>query len=394
MKRTAILFCLLLPGAAARAESRVSLDLRIEPEVQTAREGNLLQVQDSRRTKEFADLRWQADALALGTVRGVVTAQNRDAQKVVVNELSFDRAAGSGFLTAGKKVMSWDVGYAFRPIDVVQQEDRRALRTPTLEGVPMLAWEAFDAERALTVVLSNPGRGRASQPRDDGALAVRLYRRIEASDQYAVLRLSRRNGIEGGAACSHVEGDALELHASILLQQRHEQWMGAGAPQQVLTRDPAHWQRFDGGGKALVGMTWTTEDKLSLFAEAWIDRAAFTGAQWNAWQKRNSALQAMSLPAPLRLANLAWNADSLQTSSLRQRNVMVRASQNRGDTELAADVLWMPEDGGRISSASWTWKSSPWLASLSVRSFAGNPNSIVRALPLRSLAIASLQHSF
>ena len=55
----------------------------------------------------------------------------------IVNELYYDAEVLAQHLTIGKKVMSWDVGFGFRPLDVVQQEDaaqraRRAARSRSL----------------------------------------------------------------------------------------------------------------------------------------------------------------------------------------------------------------------------------------------------------------------
>lgn len=348
----------------AQAQEAVSANVRAQVESRQAAKGNPFGLRDSSRRVLSFDARGQFAGPLESTVRAVMSARDESDgdTSAVLNELSFDRALGAGFVTVGKKVLSWDVGYAFRPLDVVQQQDRRAINAPTLEGVPLLALEVFDASRALTVVLSNPGRRKAEQPRDDGALALRLYRRNAeaARDEYVVLRLSDRNGIEGGVAFSQVEGEALELHASVLLQQRHDKWINpapAGrlpAGMAVAAAAP-RWQSFDGGGKAMAGMTWTTEGKFSVLAEAWLDR---TGA------------------------------------SLRQRNVLLRAAQNWDDAELSADVLWMPEDGGRVVSLAFDWKRGPWSVSASLRSFGGNANSMARASPVRRLAVLSVNHAF
>lgn len=276
---------------------------------------------------QAGELRWSDGAL-----RGVLTATRVDGGNVRLrlNELSYDRALGSGFLTAGKKVMSWDVGYAFRPLDVVQREDRRALNPLALEGVPMLAWERFDADSATTIVWANPTQGRATsagQQRDDEALAIRHYRQRGARDEYAVLRLSRRNGIEAGASFSQVASDGLELHASLLWQQR-----------------PAH------SGKAMAGFTWTTESKLSIVGEMWTYRSAAPG---------------------------------------QQRNRMLRAAQYIDDVEISADVLWQPQTGSRIGTLSASWKTGPWTLSASYRRYGG-----LAGRYMQDTALASLQRGF
>lgn len=342
----AITCALLACCNAALADDSAALTLRAQAEsVETA-------AGQSSRGFVLGELRWQQEIqpnLQRYMLRGLFTARHdtRDGDALRINELSLERPLAGGFASAGKKVMSWDVGYAFRPLDVVQQEDRRALNPVTLEGVPMLAWEAFDESRAITVVWTNPGRGKRDQPRDDGALAVRLYRQLGSTDQYAVLRASQRNGLEGGVSFSHVASEAFEVHGSVLLQQRHDAWV-YGA------RTPPRWQPRNGGGKALAGFTWTTESKFSVLGEAWLDRTASLG---------------------------------------RQRNVLLRASQTEGDFEVAADVLWQqgqgPVAGSRIASLAANWKASPWMVSASVRHFSG-----AATVATRNVAVASVQYAF
>jgi hypothetical protein len=331
---------LLAVSHAALAEDSTALYLRAQTEWTDTAHGA------ATRSFGMAEWRWQRGAL-----RGVFTARRdtREGDVLRVNELSLERPLAGGFATAGKKVMSWDVGYAFRPLDVVQQEDRRALNPVALEGVPMVAWEAFDDSRAITVVWTNPGHGKRAQPQGDGALAVRLYRQQGSTDQYAVLRASERNGIEGGVSFSHVAGDELELHGSVLLQQRHDTWLASPG-----RTAPPRWQRADGGGKALAGMTWTTESKFSVLGEAWGDRTAALG---------------------------------------RQRNLLLRASQTEGDWEVAADVLWQARQGryggSRIASVAVAWKAAPWLASAGWRHFSG-----AAGVAARDAAVVTVQYAF
>ncbi len=269
---------------------------------------------------QAGELRWRE-----GPLRSVLTATRIDGGDVQLraNEMAYEDALAGGFLTAGKKVMSWDVGYAFRPLDVVQREERRALNPLALVGVPMLAWERFTADSATTVVWANPGRGRAASQRDDEAIAIRQYWQREARDEYAVLRLSRRNGVEAGASFSQVAGDGIEMHASLLWQQR-----------------PAH------GGKALAGFTWTTESKFSVLGEAWADRSAAPG---------------------------------------QQRNRLLRASQYIDDVEIAADTLWQPQNGSRIGTVTASWNNGPWTLSASYRHFSGLAGRYAKDMALASI---------
>jgi hypothetical protein len=292
-------------------------------------------VQLGSQSVQTAELRWQE-----GPLRSVLTATRIDGggARLHINELTYDQPLAGGFLTAGRKVMSWDVGYAFRPLDVVQREDRRALNPLALDGISMLAWERYDADSATTIVWANPGRGSngggsggAGSQRDDEALAIRHYRQRGSRDEYAVLRLSRRNGIEAGASFSQVAGDGLELHASLLWQQR-----------------PEH------GGKAMAGFTWTTESKFSVLGEAWTDRSAPRG---------------------------------------QQHNRLLRASQYFDDAEISADMLWQPRSGpvggSRAGTISASWKNGPWIFAASYRHFSGQAGRYAR-----DIALASIQRGF
>jgi hypothetical protein len=338
--RKLILAMTLAAAGGAHAEDMLNLDLRAQFEERRANPANPYGVRDWSQAVRTAEVRWQWDGPLATAVRGIATVRSATTEtaRATLNELSFERALGSGFVSVGKKVMSWDVGYAFRPLDVVQQEDRRALYSPALEGVPMLAWETFGEASAVTVVISNPGHGQATQPRDDASFAARLYRHTGSMDQYAVMRASRRNGVEGGVSFSDVRSDGLELHGSALFQQRHDTWTGA------------RWLGRGGGGKALAGLTWTTEGKFSLLAESWLDRTVLPG---------------------------------------QQRNLLLRGSQDFGDLDLAADLLWQPRDGSRIAGLSLSWTPAPWAFNLSVRHYGGAAGTVVKRA-----AIATLQRSF
>jgi hypothetical protein len=131
-------------------------------------------------------------------------------------------ASADSAVSAGKKVLAGDVGYAFRPIDVLQRESRMQMMPPQLEGIPMLSWDNFTTDGAWSLVIANPGHQKRGEARDDGSVALKLYRRITSADFHGVLRKSTRYGLEAGAATSWVPDEALELHASLLVQTRGE----------------------------------------------------------------------------------------------------------------------------------------------------------------------------
>ncbi|MDE1949638.1 MAG: hypothetical protein KGI35_13560, partial [Burkholderiales bacterium] len=110
-------------------------------------------------------------------------------------------SAGSGWQwSAGKRIVGWDVGYGFRPDDMVQQETRRTLLATTPIGRPVLMAEHFDASTAWSFVLVNVTHSRHEPGADEPAFAARWYRRINALDAYGFLRHGAHTGQSVGAA--------------------------------------------------------------------------------------------------------------------------------------------------------------------------------------------------
>ena len=259
--------------------------------------------------------------------------------------------------SAGKRVVSWDVGYGFRPNDVVQQEVRRALVAQPLEGRPLLLAERFGADTAWSLVWVNPTRKASTIGAQEAALAARGYWHSGAVDWYAFARQGEQTGGSVGAAVSWVASDALELHASVR------------------------------GGQQLVGGTWTTASQVSLLVEAWHDSTALTNAQWSAWSARNLALSqwpARGVPAAAVAGNLAQQANAFGVAgNLRQDNVFARVSWQQERWETALDWLYTPADRGAMATASLAWTGERVKLEAGLRAAAGLNGAIVRQLPVQ-----------
>ena len=259
--------------------------------------------------------------------------------------------------SAGKRVVSWDVGYGFRPNDVVQQEQRRTLVAQPLEGRPLLMAERFGADTAWSLVWVNPTQQASTTGARERALAARAYWHSGAVDWYAFARQGEQTGGSVGAAVSWVASDALELHASVR------------------------------GGQQLVGGTWTTASQVSLLVEAWHDSTALTNAQWSAWSARNLALSqwpARGVPAAAVAGNLAQQANAFGVAgNLRQDNVFARVSWQQERWETALDWLYTPADRGAMATASLAWTGERVKLEAGLRAAAGLNGAIVRQLPVQ-----------
>jgi len=338
---------------------------------------------------------------------GTVTGQEGDSPdaKLLANEAYADFRAGRNHFTVGKKIVSGDVSYGFRPIDVIQRETRLRVMPPTLEGVPQVAWERFTAESAWSVILANPGHGRRGEPKEDGSATVRAFTRAAGADLHAVARFSDRYRIETGAAVSAVPVESLELHASFLIQRRGERQVPLAspasvadllAPERAVETDTLDWPK-----KALAGFTWTWESGWSVLGEAWWDGTAPTAEDWRRLasqaEQRNALLGLPGVPQTAVAGSLAASTQLFQVPSVSRRSALAHIGwtdpAGSGWTG-ALDLLRTLEDGGWSATASVGREADRLRLDAGLRRFGGRPESAYRLLPERAIAFVGASYAF
>jgi len=336
-----------------------------------------------RASGSAGPLRWNATATAqVQSPEGGSTATQG-----WINEAYASGAALGWQWSAGKKVVSWDVGFGFRPNDVVQQEVRRTLAPETLEGRPLLMAEHFDADTAWSLVWVNPADEQANTGAKEAALAARVYRRAGAVDWHGFVRQGEHTGTSLGAAASWVASDALELHASVRAFAHADSSTTTNNGASLSTANPWRATLGDAGQQVLVGGTWTSESQVSLLVEAWHDDTALTDAQWNSWSARNQALPlwaARGVPAAAVAGNLAWQGGAFSVSkNLRQDNLFARLSWQHDRWQTALDVLYTPADQGSIATLSAIWSGEQIKVEGGLRVHGGPDSAVVRQLPVQ-----------
>ena len=315
-----------------------------------------------------------------------------------INELYAAHDGGAWQFSAGKKIVAWDVGYGFRPNDMVQQEERLGLVTSTAQGRPVLMAEHFTADTAWSLVALHP----TASPQDLGvlepALAARVYQRNGALDSYGFARLGARNGASVGAAVAWVANDALELHGSLRYLSRVDSKAINPTTNGLVSSNPWRASAVEDVAQALVGGTWTHESQLSLLAEAWWDGTAMSDTQWDAWGQRNTQLANLANhgpPASAVAGNLAWQSDAFGVSpSLRRSNVLLRISWQSGPWTPTLDVLYTPADQGRVVTAALSWQGDRVQVQGGVRTFGGPDNAVAAQLAARSVAYITTNWTF
>lgn len=356
------------------------------------------QVQPGAASTEPSAATVQAELRASGnagpfTLHAVATAQARSPQGGStasdgwVNEAYASGKALGWQWSAGKKVVSWDVGFGFRPNDMVQQEVRRTLASEALTGKPLLMAEHFDADTAWSLVWTNPLEEQARTGAKETALAARVYRRAGAVDWHGFARHGEHTGTSVGVAAAWVASDALELHASVRAYQDADSVRSTATGAAPVTTNPWQVARTGAGLQWLVGGTWTHESQIGVMVEAWHDDTALSDAQWADWTLRNQALPlwlARRVPASAVAGNLAWQGHAFGASSnLRQDNVFVRLSWQHERWQPALDVLYTPADQGHMVTASVLWSGDHIKLETGLRVNGGPDNAVVRQLPVQ-----------
>ena len=336
----------------------------------------------------------------VGTARALAIEGREPRYEGLLNELYADVSPFGQSFSLGKKIAGWGVGFGFRPLDVVQQQDRRQLVQFTLEGIPAVTWEHFDATAAWAVVYANPTAGRAGASRDDESLAARWFRQDGATDWHGVARWSARTRAQVGVGVNHVVDDAMQWYASALLTQRHGRQVNAlaGANVALAPANPLEEVQYGTAWQVAAGGTWTGASGFGVLAEVWFDGTAYTPGQWRdvaALARRQAALLGVpGVPDAAVRGNLAWSLRYFERPNVARENVLLRWSYDGDPWDAAFDVLATPRDRGAVLTASLSRQFDRARLEAGVRRYAGPPESAYALLPDRFVAYLAGQLFF
>jgi hypothetical protein len=354
-----------------------------------------------RSRQEFEGSYQQGGFNLLAT--GILTLQEgtKPESDGILNELYYDTVIANQEMSFGKKIMSWGVGYGFRPLDVVQREDRRLLFLRTDEGVPLIAWDYFTDNGAITLAYINPLRGQDDDHLDEESLAIKYYRLLDNIDIHAVARLSERNKVETGIGFAHIVNERLEWHGSVLYQYRYHKWLNhltvSGSPL-LATDEPMQEMFFHDGINALLGLTWTHSSGISLLGEFWFDNSAYSKTQWDALRlltlSQLRLLETGTVPDGAVYSNVGASTQFLSQPNLLQQNLLLRLSHDGDTVDSALDWLYTPQDGGWVLSASVTHERNKQRLELGLRTFGGRANSVYHAVPEDLIVYLTWQFAF
>ena len=414
----AALFASAAACAAAPLEQSGELRLRIDPrETNPAAAGQIAHeaaeaLPAAQRSSVGAEalLRLRLDALTLDVQVQALSTHGEGAQATGrINELYVSAPLQGMRLTAGRRIVQWDVGSVFRPNDVIQQDQSRLLLATKPQGRTVLQAEVFEPDWSAMLVWVNPEH--TVRPIDEqrgaqeSAVAAMLYFREGATDVYGFGRVAHHTGLSIGAAATRVLSDSLSVYGSARALQRHDGWTFDGAAAAPLaTTNPWRQATLGRGGQALVGFNWTGENRESVIAEWWYDATAPADATWDAWLARTDGLaaglaaaqagQTGGVPPLAFAANLAWQDSPLALANRRRQTVFVRLSWQPTPWLFALDTLYNPADSGHITTASLQWQGDRLRVNAALRWFGGPPGALTVRLPQRRTGLLAATWAF
>ncbi|MDD5249583.1 MAG: hypothetical protein PHY45_11390 [Rhodocyclaceae bacterium] len=348
----------------------------------------------NRTSRQDLELRLREGGFnAQETLRWQTTQDAKPAQHGISNQFYYDGELGDGLgWTAGKKLMSWGVGFGFKPLDVVQRENRRSINPPALVGTPLLAVERFTANDAWTLVWTRPGEGGGSDDSHDASLALHWYRLTGSGDDlHAVARVSHLRGFEAGAGATRIVGEAWSFHGAALYERRTRQLTNPLAEDGGLfaSADPTTQSAGRNGLRAVAGAQWTGESGWSALAEAWYDADAYSRAQWqhlDALTARQRALAGV-VPAAVVAANAGWSSQAYLAPNLLRENLLARVAwDDRDGFTPYAEWLATPRDGGRVLTIGASIEGNRLRTSFGLRQAGGAADSAYAQAPVRRAA--------
>lgn len=337
-----------------------------------------------------------------GMVKGIFAPGNKPEYDGRLNELYWDFGLLGQDWTVGKKVLSWGVGFAFRPLDVIQRQNKRTLFPLASEGVPVLAMQRFGETSALTLVYANPGRGTDTQPapRRDESLALKWFDSVGGADLHGVARLSERQNFELGGGFFHVFSDALEWHGSLLYTKKYQKQINSltqGGTSLLSVENPVLPASYTGGWRGLAGFGWTGPGKTSIMAEYWRDSLAYSKEEWRdliALTRAQKSLLGTGVPDEAVYGNIAYNMVYFEPSSLNQENIFLRFGYDKAPLNSALELLYAPEDKGWVFTLTQGYASGPYRLKGIYRQYGGEAFSVFSLLPVSSVLLLAFELNF
>jgi len=306
-----------------------------------------------------------------------------------VDEMVLDFAAGGYEWSVGKKIVSWGVGYGFRPLDIIQQESRLQWQALSAEGRPVLSMERFGDDDADSWLWFRDSRVTPLSTQYRNALAYQHYALQNSGDLYVVAMLDEYGSYKLGGGFSQVVNNNIEWHGSLLYLSDYEKFIRTEGAALIASSDPFQNGRYSQGTQLLLGASRHYASGFSVMLEGWYDPAAYSINEWGALltlSAQQLALLGGATPEAAIYGNLNWNSRAFQATSLMQQNLLLRVSYTGERWEPALFLLHAPEDGGYIANLSMVAEvGDSTRLYLAWQQFGGQAGSVYAQMPMQQM---------
>lgn len=343
------------------------------------------------RSRQEVDFRLSKGGLNIqGLLRQSLENKQSSKEQGVLNQAYYDGQFSPGLgWTLGKKVMTWGVGFGFKPLDLVQREDVRSINAPPLVGSYIFALDQYTENRSLSVIFANPFLDRASDDRRDPSVSFRWYRLAGSHDFYGTVRLSKQRKAEAGLGFTHIINDEWSVYGSGLYQVRSHLKKNTLLNSELYFayQDPMQAGDYGKHWKALLGAQWTGKSGLSVLFEGWYDGDAYTKKDWNALNDLTQKQKQITVKTMQQLlsGNVSASSQAFLAPNLLRENALFRVSYDDSKGRKSfADVLITPRDGGGVFSLGFEWERNRSKFSTGYRQYLSKENSAYGQAPIKS----------
>lgn len=343
------------------------------------------------KARNEVDFRFAKGGLNIqGLLRQSLENKQPSQYQGVLNQAYYDGQFSPGLgWTVGKKVMTWGVGFGFKPLDLVQREDVRSINAPPLLGSYIFALDQYTENRSLSVIFANPFLDRASDEKRDPSVSFRWYRLAGNNDFYGTTRLSKRRKVEAGLGFTHIINDEWSIYGSGLYQKRSHLKKNTllDSDHYFADQDPMQAGDYGRHWKALLGAQWTGKSGLSVLFEGWYDGDAYKKKDWKALNELTQKQKQVAVKemAQLLSGNVAASSQAFLAPNLLRENVLFRVSYDDSKgRKLFTDVLVTPRDGGSVFSLGFEWQRNRSKLSTGYRQYLSKENSAFGQAPIKS----------
>ncbi len=325
-----------------------------------------------------------------GLLRQSLDSKKSSHYRGIVNQAYYDGQFSSSLgWTVGKKVMTWGVGFGFKPLDLIQREDVRLMNPEPLVGKYIFSLDKYTANQSWSMILANPFMERKNNEDRDPSLTLRWYRFAGNSDLYGIFRLSKKRKIEMGLGFTHIIGDKWSIHGAGLFQERSHQKKNAllGSRKYFSNSDPMREGHYGNHLKAVLGLQWTGSSGWSVLLEGWYDGDAYKRKDWKALHALTREQRAMSthVPSVLSHGNIAASSQAYLAPNLMRENLLLRISyDNRNGFLIYGDILTTPSDGGMVYTLGASWERNRSKLTMGWRHYQRKNNSAYGHSPINS----------